>query len=274
MKKLLSLLALVPILSFGQVSSWRTNPPTQSSTTQSTPRVSTQPQQPNVSNWRNTPQQNNREVNIPRQSYNNRNGRYYVPFYDNRWNRWGAPMYGYNYFTPGFYYNNWGYREPVRVYHYTNGKVDTVKGQKIRYSFGIQKTTDKQIGGWLTIGRKSYFITEYSQSYERDNSTYFQYGNITQIDFPLIDDLVETKVFYVGLGKKIKRTGVHLMVGTVNEVVKYRGRDAIGFITFPKYTDNFMTVKMGVIHDFKTVSFKLDVDPILKTTTFGLGLNF
>jgi hypothetical protein len=183
-------------------------------------------------------------------------------------------MYGYNYFMPGFYYDNWDYREPVRVYHYNDGKVDTIRGQKTRYSFGIQRTTDKQIGGWLTIGKRAYFITEYSQSYERDNSSYFPYGNITQIDFPLVDDLVQTKVFYVGIGKKIKRTGVHLMIGSVNEVVKYRGKDAIGLITFPKYTDDYMTVKMGVIHDFKTLSLKLDVDPVLKTTTFGLGLNF
>ncbi|NCU54860.1 MAG: hypothetical protein EBW57_02285, partial [Candidatus Fonsibacter ubiquis] len=36
-------------------------------------------------------------------------------------------------------------------------------------------------------------------------------------------------------GKRIKRTGVHFMVGHVVEDVKWRGRDDYGYITFPKY---------------------------------------
>ncbi len=124
------------------------------------------------------------------------------------------------------------------MYVYDNGKKDTIRGKKPVISFGIQKTTDKQVGGFFTIGNKGYLITEYNSSVERDNSTFFPYGNITQVDFPLVSDLVQRNSFYIGAGKRIKRTGIHFMIGTVSEDVKWRGKDDLGYITFPKYLDN------------------------------------
>ena len=187
---------------------------------------------------------------------------------------WGAPTFGWNHFSPSWYWNDWGYRQPARVYVYDNGKRDTIRGKKPIISFGIQKTSDRQIGGFFTVGNKGYFITEYNSSYERDNSTFFPYGNITQVDFPLVNDLVQKNSFYIGVGKRIKRTGVHFMIGTVNENVKWRGKDAIGYITFPKYKDRFTTVKIGAIHDYKNFTIKFDYDPIISSGTFGLGVNF
>jgi hypothetical protein len=78
----------------------------------------------------------------------------------------------------------------------------------------------------------------------------------------------------VGVGKRIKRTGIHMMIGTVSEDVKWRGRDDIGYITFPKYRDRFTTVKVGALHDFKNLTIKYDYDPIIRNSTFGLGINF
>lgn len=71
-------------------------------------------------------------------------------------------VFGWNYYSPSWYWNDWGYRQPARVYVYDNGKRDTVRGKKPIISFGVQGTTDKQVGGFFTIGNKGYFITEYN----------------------------------------------------------------------------------------------------------------
>jgi hypothetical protein len=187
---------------------------------------------------------------------------------------WGAPAFGWNYWNQGFYFNDWGYRQPARVYIYDNGKQDTIRGKKPIISFGIQTTGGNQIGGFFTIGNKAYFIAEYNSTFERDNSTFFKYGNITQVDFPMVSDLVEQRSFYVGVGKRIKRTGIHMMIGSVVEDVKWRGKDDLGYITFPKYRDRFTTVKVGALHDYKNFTIKFDYDPIINNGTFGLGMNF
>jgi hypothetical protein len=65
-----------------------------------------------------------------------------------------------------------------------------------------------------------------------------------------------------------------MMIGSVTEDVKWRGKDDIGYITFPKYRDRFTTVKVGALYDFKNLTIKYDYDPIIKSSTFGLGMNF
>jgi len=245
MKNLLFLLAFVPTLAFSQVSNWRTTP---SQPQRSTPSVQQSiPQRNDVSSWRNE---------SPRE---------YM---------WGAPGFGWNFWQPSFYWNDWGYRQPARIYVYNDGKRDTIRGKKPVISFGIQKTTDKQLGGFFTIGNKGYLIMEYNSSVERDNSTFFPYGNITQVDFPMVNDLIQRNSFYIGAGKRIKRTGVHFMIGTVSEDVKWRGKDDLGYITFPKYLDRFTTMKVGALHDFKNLTIKFDYDPVINSKTFGLGVNF
>ena len=278
MKNLFLIFTMVPMLAIGQVSNWRTNPPQQQSTPQrSTPSIQpSTPQRNDVSSWRNNPPRDN-----GRQP-NRRNSNIIVndPFFNdwgwgwNRWNMWGAPGFGWNYYSPMWYWNDWGYRQPARVYVYDNGRKDTIKGKKPIINFGIQFTNDKQVGGFFTIGNKGYFITEYNSSVERDNSTFFPSGKITQVDFPMVNDLVQRNSFYIGAGKRIKRTGVHLMIGTVSEDVKWRGKDDIGYITFPKYLDRFTTMKVGVLHDYKNFTIKIDYDPIISNGTFGLGVNF
>ena len=260
---------------YSQVSSWRSNPPTpQRSTPSIQPSI---PQRNDVSRWRN---ESPRESNRPQQNRRGSNIIVRDPFFNdwgwgwNRWNMWGAPSFGWNHWNQGFYFNDWGYRQPARVYMYDNGKRDTIKGKKPVISFGIQKTTDNQVGGFFTIGNKGYFIVEYNASVERDNSTFFPFGNITQVDFPIVNDLIQRQSFYVGVGKRIKRTGVHMMIGTVSEDVKWRGKDDLGYITFPKYLDRFTTIKIGTLHDYKNFTLKVDYDPIIRNGTFGLGINF
>ena len=280
MKNLLFLLAFVPTLAFSQVSNWRSNPPQQSQPQQrvEAPRVQpSTPQRNDVSNWRSQPPSNGYDRPLrtrPGSDIIIRNQWGWNNWGWNRWDMWGAPAFGWNYWNPGFYSNHWGYRQPARVYVYENGKRDTIKGKKPVISVGIQTTGGNQIGGFFTMGNKAYFIAEYNSTFERDNSTFFPYGNITQVDFPMVSDLVKQSNFYIGIGKRIKRTGIHMMIGSVVEDVKWRGKDDIGYITFPKYKDRFTTVKIGALHDFKNLTIKYDYDPIIRKSTFGLGMNF
>ena len=277
MKNLLFLLAFIPTLAFSQVSNWRSNPPTPQ---RSTPSIQpSTPQRNDVSNWRSQPP--SRGYDRPIRTRPGSNIIVRDPWLMNnfgwgwnRWDMWGAPAFGWNFWQPSWYWNDWGYRQPQRIYIYEDGKRDTIRGKKPVISFGIQRTTDKQLGGFFTIGNKGYFIMEYNSSVERDNSTFFPYGNITQVDFPMVSDLVQRNSFYIGAGKRIKRTGVHFMIGTVSEDVKWRGRDDLGYITFPKYLDRFTTIKVGALHDFKNLTIKFDYDPVINNKTFGLGVNF
>ena len=280
MKNILFLLVLLPTLAFSQVSNWRTTPPQQSQPQQrvEAPRVQpSTPQRNDVSNWRSQPPSNGYDRPLrtrPGSDIIIRNQWGWNNWGWNRWDMWGAPAFGWNYWNPGFYSNHWGYRQPARVYVYENGKRDTIKGKKPVISVGIQTTGGNQIGGFFTMGNKAYFIAEYNSTFEKDNSTFFQYGNITQVDFPMVSDLVKQSNFYIGIGKRIKRTGIHMMIGSVTEDVKWRGKDDIGYITFPKYKDRFTTVKIGALHDFKNLTIKYDYDPIIRKSTFGLGMNF
>ena len=280
MKNILFLLVLLPTLAFSQVSNWRTTPPQQSQPQQrvEAPRVQpSTPQRNDVSNWRSQPPSNGYDRPLrtrPGSDIIIRNQWGWNNWGWNRWDMWGAPAFGWNYWNPGFYSNHWGYRQPARVYVYENGKRDTIKGKKPVISVGIQTTGGNQIGGFFTMGNKAYFIAEYNSTFERDNSTFFPYGNITQVDFPMVSDLVKQSNFYIGIGKRIKRTGIHMMIGSVTEDVKWRGKDDIGYITFPKYKDRFTTVKIGALHDYKNFTIKGDYDPIINTGTFGLGINF
>jgi hypothetical protein len=278
MKNIFLSLLVLPFFGFGQVSTWRSNPPQQRTYSQPSIQPSTL-QRNDVSRWRSE---------TPR-------GRYDRPLRTrpgsdriirdpwlmngwgwgwNRWDMWGAPGFGWNFWQPSWYWNDWGYRQPARIYVYDNGRRDTIRGKKPVISFGVQTTNDRQIGGFFTIGNKGYFIGEYNSSFERDNSTFFPFGNITQIDFPLVNDLVQRNSFYIGAGRRIKRTGIHFMIGSVREDVKWRGKDALGYITFPKYKDRITTMKVGALHDYKNFTIKFDYDPVINNGTVGLGVNF
>lgn len=130
------------------------------------------------------------------------------------------------------------------------------------------------MGAFFTIGNKGYFVFDFNTTYERDRSTYFPYGTINLVDFPLISDLVKQNSFHAGLGKRIGRIGVHGMVGIANERILWRGKDDVGEITFPKSKDNFLTFKFGIMKDFKNFTTKIDYDPIVNYGQLGLGLNF
>jgi hypothetical protein len=272
MKNLFLIFAMVPMLVTAQISNWRTNPPQQQSTPQpqkSTP--STQPSTPqrnDVSSWRtNPPRDKDREINKPIIRQNNIPYRYGNPYY-----YYGA--YGWYYPSDYYWYDPYGFRNRGQVYIYENGKSDTIKVTPTRFTIGIQKSKD-MLGAWSTIGNDGFLILDYVTTYEQDNSEFFPYGKITQIDFPMVSDYVQRNIFYIGAGKTLDhKWKLSASIGFGHELVRYRGKDAIGYITFPKYSGNFTTVKLGLIRHYNKVSGKLDYDVNRKYLSLGLGLNF
>ena len=260
---------LLPLITFAQVSSWRSHAP---SANYSSPRVQSTPNN-EISKWRDV---SPREFNRPQQTKPGSNiimTRPYSYWGFGNWGLWGAPMYGFNYYSPYWYYNSYGYRQPARIYTYKNGKTDTIFGKKPIINFGISKTNNDQLGGFFVVGNRGYFIMDFVTTYKPDNSTYFPHGTLSQVDFPMISDLKKQRTFYLGAGKRFARTGVHGMIGFGSENVYYRGRDKYGEITFPKYEHTFTTFKVGILHDFKHFTFKVDNDLVRNYWQFGLGLN-
>lgn len=274
MKNLIFLFLVFPLFSISQISSWRNNSQNNTTSSSSSSSKSNVPQvsESSVSSWRNSqPSQFNRPPQRPNQTII-----YQDPIFNgwNRWNVWGAPSWGWNSWYPMYYFNDFGYRQPARVYILENGKRDTIKGKKPIVSFGLHHTTNSQMGVFFTVGNKGYFVVDFNTTYKRDRSTYFPYGTINLVDFPLISDLVKQNSFYVGVGKRLGRVGVHGMVGFANERVLYRGKDDLGEITFPKSSNQFISFKLGAMKDFGSLTLKLDCDPVIGYGQMGVGVNF
>lgn len=306
MKKIILLLALIPTLVFGQERQQKLNfrshgsiaprtfTPSPSPSFQQRERI-TQEQPPmyrgesyQKQNWRRQREENRfHNGGTPRYYYNDP----FVPYwgwYDynfwrwNRWNSWGAPLLGWNYWEPNWYYDNWGYRQPSRVYVYKDGKVDTIKGQKVRVSLGLQGN-QSEMGGFLTLGGKTFFIAEYQRSYQRDRSTF--YSDLTRdVVIPWDDkrstDIKKGSSVFAGVGQRFGRTGVFGALGVVNERNRYQYFDELyilsnnGYYSFPNYRDAYIALKFGVLHDLKGATLKLDYEPNRNLITGGLGVNF
>ncbi len=198
------------------------------------------------------------------------------------WNNWGAPMFGWDYWTPMYYWNDWGYRQPARIYVYDNGKRDTIRGKKPIMSLGIQ-TSDIQTGGFFTIGNKHYFIVEFQTNNKKDQSTF--YRDITMNDVRgwndlKMADITKLNTTYLGIGKRFKRSGVHLSLGFNTENSNYQYFDELyvlsnnGRYSFPNYRTRFTSLKLGALHDAKIVTFKGDYDLTNRRVIIGAGVNF
>ena len=269
---ILILILFCTIMLYSQVSSWRQtggSVPASSQTSQSTqtrvqPSV---PQQNNVSSWRNNqPQQSQPDqrgrVRVQNWNRNNQFGYY--------WGNWGwyQPM-------PYIWYDDYGWRQRSVIHIYEGGKRDTIRKERVYTSFGFGHTNNKQISYWGTIGdKRGYFIMDYVMTYAIDQNSYYPYGQINNVDFPLSkEDWKKESTFYVGGGKRIGKIGIHGMIGFGNEVIRWQGKDAIGGISFPKSNTSFTTYKIGLIRDFKFVTLKVDTDPIRGYSQISIGLN-
>jgi hypothetical protein len=271
------LLAIIPALSYSQVSSWRTSSSQPAQTSQSTQtRVQTPtPPQNNVSSWRNNPPQQSQPQSDLRgrggiQNWNGIQNRGTMNQFGYYWGNWGwyQPY-------PYIWYDNYGWRQRSVIHVYESGKRDTIRKERVYTSFGFGHTTNKQSVYWGTIGgKKGYFIMDYVMTYAIDQNQFYPYGQINNVDFPLSkNDWKKESAFYVGAGKRIGKIGIHGMIGFGNQVIRWQGKDDLGGISFPKSNSSFTTFKVGIIKDFKFVTLKIDSDPIRGYSQISIGLN-
>jgi hypothetical protein len=220
-----------------------------------------------------------------KQTFNNSSTFNVVRGYDyetSNWLRWGAPSYGFNDFVPTYYYDRFGLRQPARIYN-INGKEQTIKGQKTHWRLGLSYNTKNQLGGWITIGNKNFFIAEYSSYVPNDRSSFLP--NITMSDVipwndKQLDDILYGGSVYVGAGTKIGIVGIYVMPGYEWERSNFQFFDELfilsnnGNYSFPNYSDNYFSGKAGLIADYKMGSFRVDYNPFKNFMTFGLGIVF
>ena len=266
MRKILFFLLVFPVLALSQVSSWRTNPPTQSQQTRVQPSIPQQ--QSNVSSWRNNPPLQSQ----PQLNSRGRDGvqNWYEP------NRFGYYWGNYGWYQPYPYiwYDNYGLRQRSIVYIYENGKRDTIVKQPVYLTAGIGYTSNKQTSFSGAIGgKKGYFIVDYTMTTAIDQNQYFPYGNLTTVDFPISkENFKKESTLYLGVGKRFNKLGIHGMIGFGNDNKIYRGQDKVGYLTFPN-KESFTTVKFGLLRNYKNLGLKLDYDPIKEIFTWGLGIH-
>jgi len=198
------------------------------------------------------------------------------------WINWGAPTYGFNSFIPYYYYDRFGLRQPARIYN-INGKQDTVRGQKTHWRLGLSYTTKNQIGGWITVGNRNFFIAEYSSYVPNDKSSFLP--NITMSDVlpwndVQLDDITSGGAIYAGAGTKVGPLGLYIMPGYEWERNNFQFFDELfilsnnGKYSFPNYTTNGFSGKAGVIYDCKMGTGRIDYNPFKQSITFGLGIIF
>lgn len=268
MKAFLILVLLIPTLSFGQVSSWRNNPPQHSV---ESPRLQQPsfPQQNGVSRWRTQTEPIRPGQSFAQQPpirrYRSSNVNPYGLYY-------GA--YGWYQPYPYIWYDQYGWRQRSEIRVYENGTKDTV-AKPLYFTAGIGHTTNKQASFWGAFGGdKGYFILDYTMSYDIDQNQFFPNGNIASVDFPISKkDFIKQGALYIGGGKRIGTFGIHGMIGFGNENIRYQGKDALGGISFPKSNSNFTTFKFGLIKDYKFFTLKLDRDPIRNYNQISIGLH-
>lgn len=209
---------------------------------------------------------------------------YYSPYLGWGWNRY-YPYTGWNYYNRFWWNDNWGYRNPGRVYIYEDGTRDTVKIKPLHGSIGISYNNQPEWGVWTTLGREVYLIAEYSRSFQTDRSTY--YPNITKDQVlewndKKIGDQINTNLFSIGVGKKVsKYLGLHVQLGIGRTVVREKYLDEYqvlsnnGQYSIDNYTENIVTPKVGGLYKLgNKFTFKGDYDIKREKVQFGLGVNF
>ena len=272
MKTLSFVFLLIPTLIFGQVSTWRQtggSVPASSQSTQTRVQPSV-PQQNNVSSWRTQTAPIRPGDNFNGQPLTRRWKATQVNPYGLMWGTWGwyQPF-------PYIWYDDFGWRQRSVIHIYENGKRDTIRKERVNTAFGFGYTNNKQATYWGMVGgKKGYFIMDYVMTYAKDQNQYFPYGQINNVDFSLSkEDWKKESTFYIGVGKRIDKIGIHGMIGFGSEVIRWQGKDDLGGISFPKSNSTFTTFKIGIIKDFKFFTLKLDNDPIRGYTQIGIGLN-
>lgn len=202
---------------------------------------------------------------------------------DWRWRMLGAPVSGFIDFTPSYYYDVFGFRQPSRIYRMADGQTKVVKGEKTHWRIGLSYNNDNQLGGWVTIGNKTFFIAEYCSNIANDKSSFLPNLTMDQVllwNDRKLDDIKLGGILHVGAGIKYKRIGFYVAPGYGWATHNFQFFDELfilsnnGNYSFPNYKESFFTGKIGVLADIKMISMKLDYNPFRNHIGIGAGIVF
>lgn len=221
-----------------------------------------------------------------RQTFNNENIFQPVTYYDyDRWNwvNWGAPTFGFRGFIPSYYYDRFGLRQPSRIYTMDNGEKMTVKGVKKHWRFGLSYNTINQLGGFISYGNKTYLIAEYSSYIPNDESSFIPnltMDKVLEWEDKKLDDIFYGGSVYIGCGIKVNSFGIYVMPGYTWTTQNFQFFDEFyilsnnGRYSFPNFSENSVTAKVGILYDYKLLTTKIDYNPFRNYINFGVGFIF
>lgn len=200
----------------------------------------------------------------------------------NNWYSWGAPYGGYVGFVPSFYFDEFGLRQPIRIYTMNDGNKKTVKGKKTNYRLGLGYGYKNNLSFWGTAGKKTFFIAEYSTIVSSDKSSFMPYitmDDVIKWNDKKLDDIQYGGTFYGGVGTKFKKLGTYILLGYGWEINNFQFFDEFyilsnnGRYSIRNFEDTYFTGKVGLIYDHKFLSVKTDYCIYQKRVNLGLGIN-
>lgn len=294
MKRFLLLVFLIPMMVFGQTEREQKQQIRSGSTSQSNP---TRPQQQTQPSHEINQKLQIRENSTRNSNFNTtpiynfpprRNYGFGPVWYPNRWNRWGAPL-DYHHYSDFYFSDRWGYRTPARVYYYKNGGQDTIVSKKSKVRLGLNLSSNKEVGGWFTVGRDVYFKASFNKTFGTDESTFYSnismdvvqnWVNTNPSQNYKLNDITEGWNVYLGVGREFKHFGANVSLGIGKENNNYQYFDGTyilsnnGKYSFRNFVDDYTTLSIGLTKDIKSLSISTDYDPIRNEFYLGLGFNF
>lgn len=207
----------------------------------------------------------------------------YYDHYRYNWYTWGAPYSGYINYTPLFYYDRFGLRQPSRIYNMSDGSKKVVEGKKTNYRLGLGYGYKNNLSFWGSAGRRTFFIAEVSTIVQVDRSSFMPNVRMDEVlkwNDRQLEDLNSGNILYLGVGTKFSKLGGYLMCGYGYEIHNLQFFDELfilsnnGRYSIRNYDESFFTGKIGLIYDHKFVSFKTDYNPFRNNLNIGLGISF
>lgn len=294
MKRFLLIVFLLPMIVFGQTEreqkqQIRSGSTSQSNSTRSQPQTQSSQEINQKLQIRENSTRNSNFGTTPNYNFHPRRNYGFGPvWYSNRWNRWGAPL-DFHHYDDFYFSDRWGYRTPARIYHYKDGGRDTIVSRKSTVRLGLNLSSNKEVGGWFTVGRDVYFKASFNKMFTPDESTF--YSNITMDVVQTwvntnpsqnykLNDITDGWNVFLGVGREFKHFGANVSLGFGKETNNYQYFDGTfilsnnGKYSFKNFVDNYTTLSVGLTKDIKSLSISTDYDPIRNTLYFGLGFNF
>jgi hypothetical protein len=201
--------------------------------------------------------------------------------FDYNWVRWGAPYNDFLFYTPSFYYDRFGFRQPMRIYQMSDGNKKIVNGEKMNYRIGVGYGFKDNLSFWASVGKRNFFMVEYSTILESDKSSFM--SNVTMDDVirwqdERLEDIRYGGTIYMGAGRKFSKFGAYVMGGYGWETHNLQFFDELyvlsnnGRYSIRDYNEKYFTAKLGAIYDHKYISLKTDYDLFRNIFNVGFGI--